>query len=143
MLTHPSLDREPGHRRQATVKLTGDRPLSLARPVRHAVWPQRRFLPRSRWQVGPQRRRHPHAPRRPRPPSLMGRRWAVRTPARARARGGPKALSPAQERRNPFSFSFSTLFPFLNSVLNILCTKDYQKGFPRSHTIMMLENDTL
>jgi hypothetical protein len=131
MLTHPSLNREPGDRRQAAVKLTGDRPLSLARPVRHAIWPQRRFLPRSRWQVGPQRRRPPHAPRRPPPLAHgppLGRKHSR---ARARARGGPKALSPAQERRNPFSFSFSTLFPFFKIVFSIfyapkIIKKDFQ-----------------
>jgi hypothetical protein len=142
MLTHPSLDREPGHRRQAAVKLTGDRPLSLARPVRHAVWPQRRFLPRSRWQVGPQRRRSPHAPRCP--PSLMGRRWAVSTPARALAPGvGQKPCPQPRKGEILFLFLFPPFSLFLNSVLNILCTKNYQKGFPRSHTTMILENDTL
>jgi hypothetical protein len=70
-------------------------------------------------------------------PSLMDRRWAVSALARARAWGGPKIVSPAQERRNLFSFSFPP-FSHLNSVLNILCTKNYQKRFPRSHTIMML-----
>jgi hypothetical protein len=97
--------------------------------------------PRSRWQVGPQQRRHPRS--RAVSPSLLGRHCAESASARARARGGPKAVSPAQERGILFSFSFSTLFSHLNSFLNILCTKNYQKGFPRLHTIMLLENDTL
>jgi hypothetical protein len=51
--------------------------------------------------------------------------------ARARARCGPKAVSPAQERGILFSFSFSTPFSHLNSFPNILCTKNYQKGFSK------------
>jgi hypothetical protein len=112
MLNHPPLDQEPGHRRQAAVKLTGDRPFSFARPVRHVVWPQRHFLPppRSRWQVGPQRRRHPRAPRRL--PPLMGRRWAVSAPARALAPGvGQKPCPQPRKGETSFLFFFSTLFP--------------------------------
>jgi hypothetical protein len=129
----PTASRRQAHRRPAL--------LSLARPVRHTVWPRRRFPPRSRWQVGPQQHRHPRG--RAVSPALMGRRWAVSAPARARARGGPKTLPPAQERRILFSFFLFHPFSHLNSFLNILCTKNYQKGFPRIHTIMLLENDTL
>jgi hypothetical protein len=76
-------------------------------------------------------------------PSLMGRRWAVSAPPRALAPGVGQKPCP-QPRKGEISFLF-LFHPFshLISVLNILCTKNYQKRFPRSHTIMMLENDTL
>jgi hypothetical protein len=77
-------------------------------------------------------------------PSLLGRRWAVSASARALAPGvGQKPCPQPRKGEIPFLFSFSTPFSHLNSFLNILCTKNYQKGFPRLHTIMMLENDTL
>jgi hypothetical protein len=73
----------------------------------------------------------------------VGRRWAESASARARARGGPKAVSPGPEERNSLFFFFFHPFSHLNSFLNILCTKNYQKGFPRLHKIMLLENGTL
>jgi hypothetical protein len=76
-----------------------------------AVGPQRRFPPPSRWQVGPQATPSPSRPRRF-PPSLVGRRWAESASARARARGGPKIVSPAQKRGILFSFYFPPFFPF-------------------------------
>jgi hypothetical protein len=115
---------------------------SLARPVRPAVWPRRRFLPPSRWQVGPQERRHPRS-RAVFPLALGPSLGRKRFSARARARGGPKAVPPAQERGVLFSFSFPPFFPFKNSFLNILCTRNCQKEFPRLHTIMLFENGTL
>jgi hypothetical protein len=96
--------------------------------------------PRSRWQVGPQRRRHPRAQRRL--PLALGPPLG-RKRSRARAWGGPKAVSPAQEKKNSLFFFLFPPFFHLNGFLNILCTKNYQKGFPRLHTIMLLENDTL
>ena len=139
----PPLGRRTGppaaSRRQASPT-TGF--FSLARPVRPAVWPRRRFLPPLSLASGPTATPSPSQPRRL-PLALGPPLGRKRFSARARARDGPKAVSPAQERGIPFSFSFSTPFSHLNSFLNILCTKNYQKGFPRSHTIMMLENDTL
>jgi hypothetical protein len=90
VLNHPPLDQEPGHRRQTAVKLTSDRPFSLARPVRSRRLAVTPFPPPSaladKWA-------HSDAvvlahPRRL--PSLVGRSWAVSAPARARARVGQK-----------------------------------------------------
>jgi hypothetical protein len=75
------------------------------------------------------------------------RSWAAAGPKahpRARSRRGwAKNRVPSPGKKNFLFFFFSTPFSHLNSFLNVLCTKNDQKGFLRSHTIMMLENDTL
>jgi hypothetical protein len=125
--------------------------------------------PRARGPGGPHPSPHPPRPAAvspppPPPPALAGK-WAhsnavtlaaAPSPPRSWAATGPKALQRARSRpgwaksrvpspgkRNSLFFFFFHPFPHLNSFLNILCTKNYQKGFPRLHTIMLLENDTL
>jgi hypothetical protein len=93
------------------------RPFSLARPVRPRRLAATPFPPsaladewaRSDAVTLAHSRRLPSA----RGPPL-GRK---RARARARARGGPKTLPPAQQRRDLFSFSFSTFFSHLISFL--------------------------
>jgi hypothetical protein len=70
---------------------------------------------------------------------LLGRK---RLSARSRP-GWAKNRVLGPEERNSLFFFFFHPFSHLNSFLNILCTKNYQKGFPRSHKIMLLENGTL
>jgi hypothetical protein len=72
----PAANRRQAHRRPALL------PRSAGSPHRLAATP---LPPRSRWQVGPQQRRHPRD--RAVSPSLMGHRWAVSAPARALAPG--------------------------------------------------------
>jgi hypothetical protein len=62
-------------------------------------------------------------------PPLGRKRARVRARVRARAWGGLKTLSPAQQRRDPFSFSFSTFFLIYLVFFNILCTKNYPNNF--------------
>jgi hypothetical protein len=79
--------------------------------------------------------------------AVSPRLWAAagpKVPPRARSRPGwAKNRVPSPGKKNSLFFFFSTPFSHSNSFLNILCTKNDQKGFLWSHTIMMLENDTL
>ena len=52
-----------------------------------------------------------------------------RLSARARARGGPKFMPPAQIRGNPFSFFFSTPFSHLISILQYFMHQKLSKEF--------------
>jgi hypothetical protein len=138
----PSLGRRTGPPAASRRKASPAAGLfSLARPVRPAVWPRRHFLPplAGKWA-------HSNAVTlavAPSPP----RSWAVTGPQalqRARSRPGwAKSRVPSPGERNSLFFFFFHPFPHLNSFLNILCTKNYQKGFPRLHITMLLENGTL
>jgi hypothetical protein len=130
-------------------RATGGKPPSSfrARPVfpprsagSPAVWPQRRFFSPLSLASGPSSDAVTLAAA-PFPP----RSWAAagpKVPQRALAPGVGQKSCPRPSERISLFFLFHP-FSHLNSFLNILCIKNYQKGFPRSHKIMLLENGTL
>jgi hypothetical protein len=90
----PAANHRRAHRQPALLPRSAGSPTPSGRNAASPL--------RSRWQVGPQRRRRPRAPA----PSPLARGPQL---GRKRARVGQKSPL-AQQRRNPFSFSFLHLF---------------------------------
>jgi hypothetical protein len=100
----PAASRRQAHRRPALL------PRSAGSPRRLAATPFPPPPPLS-LESGPAATPSPSRAA-PSPPLALGPPLGrKRSRAHARAQGGPKTVSPAQERRILFSFSFSTLFP--------------------------------
>ena len=105
----PAANRRRAHRRPV---LPRGRPVHP--PVNRNAVPS---LPPLSLASGPCATPSPPLPRPRRSPARGPPLGRKRLSARARARGGPKFMPPAQIRGNPFSFFFSTPFSHLISIL--------------------------